>query len=99
MKTSNGSVNTKKDLVTLVASKTGISKGDTEKCIESLFETVAASLENGTKVRLTNFGSFSIINVGARKGVNPLTGKQINIDPVTRVKFTVGKGLKTRVNK
>jgi DNA-binding protein HU-beta len=87
----------KPELIKEIVEKTGAKKKDVEMFIGAFVETVEESLANGDKVSLIGFGTFGVRDRKARKGVNPKTGKAIEI-PATRVPFfKAGKILKEKV--
>ncbi len=88
----------KNDLVAQVSSDTGISKADSAKAVDAVFDTITSSLKGGQEVRLVGFGTFSTANRKASKGRNPRTGEPINIPASVQPKFKAGKGLKEAVN-
>ena len=88
----------KNDLVAAVAASTGMSKNDSAKAVDAVFDGIADALTGGNDVRLVGFGTFSVANRAASMGRNPRTGQAIHI-PASRVpKFKAGKGLKSAVN-
>ncbi|AMW31896.1 DNA-binding protein HU-beta [Fervidobacterium changbaicum] len=89
----------KKELVNAVAEKTQLKKKDVKLVIDTLFETIAATLEKGEKVQLVDFGTFEVKKMEGRTGVNPRTKAKIKIPARKVPKFRPGKVLKTRVNK
>jgi len=88
----------KNDLVANVASSAGLSKADSAKAVDAVFETVTASLKGGNDVRLVGFGTFSVTARKASEGRNPRTGEKIQIPASNQPKFRAGKGLKGAVN-
>ncbi len=89
----------KAELVSAVAEKTGMSKKDSEKAVNSAFDTITEALAAGDKVQLVGFGAFEVKERGARIGRNPKTKEEIEI-PASRVaSFKVGKALKEAVTK
>ncbi|MDE0801596.1 MAG: HU family DNA-binding protein [Rhodospirillaceae bacterium] len=88
----------KNDLVANVASSAGLSKADSAKAVDAVFETVTASLKGGNDVRLVGFGTFSVTARKASEGRNPRTGEKIQIPASNQPKFRAGKGLKEAVN-
>ena len=56
-------------------------------------ETVSSELKEGGKVALLGFGSFSVAEKSARKGVNPKTKQPIEIPARKSVKFKAGAEL------
>ena len=88
----------KNDLVAVVADKTGLSKADSAKAVDSVFDSITDTLKGGTEVRLVGFGTFSVANRRASQGRNPRTGEPIQIPASKQPKFKAGKGLKEAVN-
>lgn len=92
-----GFVLNKADLVGQIASKTGMTKKDTEPIVSALLDTIQAALKDGEKVQLVGFGTFEVRDRAARKGRNPQTGKDIEI-PASRIPaFKPGKVLKDAI--
>ena len=83
----------KAELVAAVAAKTGLTKVAAADAINATIESIAESLKKGENVQLIGFGTFAAIKKAARKGINPLTKKVIEIPAKTVAKFKAGKGL------
>lgn len=88
----------KNDLVTLVASQTGLSKKDTEKTVDLVFAAIGDALAVGDKVQISGFGSFETRQRAARVGHNPRTGEEIQIAAAKTPVFKPGKTLKDKVD-
>jgi DNA-binding protein HU-beta len=88
----------KNDLVAAVADSAGLSKADSAKAVDSVFDCIASSLKSGDEVRLVGFGTFSVVRRAASEGRNPRTGETIQIPASNQPKFKAGKGLKDSVN-
>ena len=63
----------KTELIAAVAEKAGMSKKDSEKAVNAVFESITAALTEGDKVQLVGFGTFEVKERGARVGRNPRT--------------------------
>jgi DNA-binding protein HU-beta len=87
----------KPELITRVAEKTGLTKKDASKAVDALLLTIMEALKNGEKVQLIGFGNFEVRHRAARKGRNPLTGQEINIEASKVPAFSAGKQLKEAV--
>lgn len=88
---------TKSDLVDQVSERTGMTKKDSGRAIEALFDTIRDELQRGGKVQLVGFGSFEVKQREARIGRNPKTMEEIRI-PARRVPvFRPGKELRDSV--
>ncbi|WP_277601372.1 HU family DNA-binding protein [Sphingobium algorifonticola] len=88
----------KQDLISAVADSSGLSKSDTIKAVEGVFEAVTSALKKGDEVRLVGFGTFSVSKRKASTGRNPRTGETMTIKASSQPKFKAGKGLKDAVN-
>ena len=77
----------KTEFINAVAEKSGLSKVDAKKAVEAFVETVSSELKEGGKVALLGFGSFSVAEKSARKGVNPKTKQPIEIPARNRNAF------------
>ncbi len=88
----------KNDLVAAVSGSAGLSKADAAKAVESVFDSITASLRGGNEVRLVGFGTFSVANRKASEGRNPRTGERIHIPASRQPKFKAGKAFKDAVN-
>ena len=88
----------KNDLVANVASSTGITRADSAKAVDAVFDSIAASLKSGEERRLVGFGTFSVVKRAATTGRNPQTGDPVDIPTSMQPKFKAGKGLKDAVN-
>ena len=88
----------KNELVSAVAEKAGISKGDAQSAVDAVFAVISNELKSGGDVRLVGFGNFSVSRREASTGRNPQTGAEVQIPARNVPKFTAGKGLKDAVN-
>ncbi|MGB8295065.1 MAG: integration host factor subunit alpha [Polyangia bacterium] len=71
---------TKAEIVDVVYEKVGgFSKTEAADIVETVFETVKATLVKGDKIKITRFGNFVVRDKRARAGRNPQTGKEITI--------------------
>ncbi len=89
----------KKELVDVVAKKTGAKKKDVKMIVDATIEAIKEAMGKGEKVQLVGFGSFEVREAAARKGVNPRTKQPIEIPARKVPKFKPGKDLKKRVSK
>lgn len=88
----------KNDLVAHVSAQAGLSKADSTKAVDAIFDGITASLKKGDEVRLVGFGTFAVTARAASEGRNPRTGQKIKIKASKQPKFKAGKGLKDAVN-
>ena len=89
----------KTDLIAITAEQTGMTKKDTERCINAAIDAITAALVKGDKVQISGFGVFESKTREARVGRNPRTKEEIEI-PATRVpQFKASKALRDCVAK
>lgn len=84
----------KADLISAVAAEAGLSKVDAKKAVEAFVSTVTKALQEGDKVSLIGFGTFSVAEKrSARTGINPSTKATITIPAKKVTKFKPGAEL------
>ena len=88
----------KAELISAVAEKSDVTKKDAEKVLNSFVSVVMESLKKGEKVQLVGFGNFEVRTRAARKGVHPVTKKEIMIPASKSPVFKAGKLLKDAVD-
>ncbi len=84
-------------LIEQMAKDTKMPKTACKDALESFIKTVESALKKNKSVVLTGFGTFSVMKRKARVGINPATGKKMNIPAKKVPKFKAGKGLKDMV--
>ena len=87
----------KQELIGQVADRTGLSRNDASRAIETMLEVITATLRRGDEVRLVGFGNFSVTRRKASTGHNPRTREPIQIKETSQPKFRAGKSLKDAV--
>ena len=90
---------TKAELVTMVASKSGLSKKDTEKAIAGMIETITETLAKGESIQLVGFGTFEVRERAEKEARNPRTGETIKVAATKVPAFKAGAALKAKVAK
>lgn len=88
----------KEELIAAVAQKSQLSKSQTEKVVNTLFEVITSSLAEGKKIQIIGFGAFEVKERSERMGRNPKTGEEILIAASKNPVFMPGKILKDIVN-
>ncbi|MCM3772374.1 MULTISPECIES: HU family DNA-binding protein [Priestia] len=87
----------KTELLDAVATKSELTKQDSKKAVDALFETISNTLAKEEKIQLVGFGTFEIRERAERTGRNPQTGEEMTI-PASKVPaFKPGKELKEAV--
>jgi len=88
----------KNDLVQRLSERTALSKIDSQKAVDGVFELLTECLKAGDEVRITGFGVFAVSTRAGGKGRNPQTGEEITIKPSKAPRFRAGKPLKDALN-
>ena len=86
----------KGDLISEVAGVVGTKK-EAQAAVDCVFASITDALKRKDKVTIIGFGTFKAEERKARKGINPQTGKAIDIAAKTVPKFVAGKALKESV--
>ena len=97
---------TKLELIDAVAEKTGLTKKDTGKVLNTAIETIMEYLgkeakkseDNRDNVQIIGFGNFEVRDRAERKGRNPQTGEEITIPERKVPAFRAGKTFKESVD-
>ena len=89
---------TKRDLINSIYMQIGFSKKISENLINDFLLTIIESLKKENKLKISNFGTFSIRNKKSRIGRNPLTKEKKVISDRNVVLFKASKEFKDLVN-
>ena len=85
----------KNELIAEVAQNTGMTKADIQRVIEMTLETTKKIVKKGEEVKLIGFGTFLRAKRSARKGRNPQTGKELQIEAHLVAGFRPGAEFKS----
>ena len=88
---------TKDSLVEMVHNEIGLNKREAKELIESFFEQIKKSLEDGNDIKLSGFGNFNLRDKAPRPGRNPKTGEDVTISSRRVVTFKSGLKLKSKL--
>ena len=83
----------KNELISSIASETGLTKTDAAKAVDAFVSSISSALKSGDEVRLVGFGTFAVSKRSATTGRNPRTGQSIKIPARNQPKFRAGKVL------
>ncbi|CAN5760000.1 HU family DNA-binding protein [soil metagenome] len=89
----------KSELIASAADTAGMSKGDMNSALDAIVQTITDSVAAGEKVSVTDFGNFDQRENAARKGRNPQTGEEIDINASKTPRFKAAKRFKEAVNR
>lgn len=80
----------KSELVAAIAAKAELTKVAATAALDAAMDAVVEAMKKGDNVQLVGFGTFSVVEKAARKGINPATKQVINIPARKAVKFKAG---------
>lgn len=89
---------TKAELVDFIAESANLTKADAGRALEAVIAGITKGLKKEGKVTFVGFGTFAAKKRAARHGVNPLTGKPLNVPAKTVATFKAGSKLKDALN-
>jgi len=89
---------TRKDLSNKIHKNVGFSKNLSLKIVDDFFESIILEIIKSNKIKISSFGTFSILNKKERMGRNPKTGVEKNIFSRKVVKFKSSLSLKKKIN-
>jgi nucleoid DNA-binding protein len=88
----------RQELTKQIAAAAGLTQKKSAEVLEATLASIQEALKNGNEVRLVGFGSFKVRRSAARKGVNPRSGRSIEVPEKERVRFSPGKELSDAVS-
>ena len=87
----------KSELINSLSEETSFNKRDISLVLDRFVNIVQRELKKGSKVSLSNFGTFSLSHRPERRGINPSTKERISLPAVNVPKFKAGKNLRESV--
>ena len=89
---------TKKDIVERVCNGLGFPRNQSVEIVESLLESIKATLGSGDDVLVSGFGKFCVRDKHKRKGRNPATDEDLILPARRVVTFKCSGKLRDKVN-
>ena len=89
---------TRKNLSNKIHKNVGFSQNLSLKIIDDFFESIISEIIKSNKIKISSFGTFSILNKKERIGRNPKTGIEKKILSRKVVKFKPSLSLKKKIN-
>jgi DNA-binding protein HU-beta len=87
----------KAELIESMAKISKMPRAACKQALEAFITSVSNALKQNKDVALTGFGTFVVMKRKSRVGVNPATGKKMQIPAKNVPKFRPGKALKSLV--
>jgi len=72
-------------------------KAEAERAVDTVFDSITASLKSGEEVSVAGFGIFEAKMRAARTARNPRTGETLQVPAMRTPKFRAAKALKEAV--
>ncbi len=82
----------------LAAENPHLSRGDAERVVSAILDSLTQALAEGGRVELRGFGAFSVRQRPPRAGRNPRTGEPVEVRAKATPFFKSGKELRERLN-
>ena len=89
---------TRKDLSYKIFKNLGFSKNLSSKIVDDFFELIILDIIKSNKIKISSFGTFSVLNKKQRIGRNPKTKIETMITPRKVVKFKPSLFTKKKIN-
>jgi integration host factor subunit alpha len=90
---------TRQNLIDSVYSQVALPKYQSTRLVKSLLEIIKQTLESGEDVLISGFGKFIVKDKKSRKGRNPQTGNNLELDARRVVIFKCSAVLRENLNK
>ena len=87
----------KAGLVEAVNAVLGTTKVQAEAVVDTVFDTIVATMKKGDDVAIAGIGKFSVKDRKARDARNPKTGATVKVPAMKVPKFSAAKALKEAV--
>ena len=84
-------------LIEFMTKDTKLPRTTCKSALEAAIKGIEGALKKSKTVVLTGFGTFSVMKRKARVGINPATGKKMQIPAKKVPKFKAGKKFKDMV--
>ena len=89
---------TKAHIVEKLFARNLFTKGESAQIIETLFELIKQSLQDGEDVMISGFGKFSVREKHQRRGRNPQSGEPMTLAPRKVITFKCSSVLREKMN-
>ncbi len=90
---------TRQNLIDSVYRQMAIPKYQSTRLVKSLLEIIKRTLESGEDVLISGFGKFTVKDKKSRKGRNPSTGNDLQLNSRRVVIFKCSGVLRENLNK
>lgn len=81
----------KSELIAAIAAKSGLTKADTSRALQSTIDVIKDAVAKEESVSLIGFGTFELRKRAARVGRNPQSGKAMDIPASSSLAFRASR--------
>ena len=89
----------KRQLVHLLAKRSGLKKKDIQKTVDMMIDTILEEIEENKEVRIRGLGVFHPVYQDTRLVRNPKTGEEKMFTPRNNMRFRTGDDVVRKLNK
>ena len=89
---------TKEKIIEKIHLSVGLSRNECSFFLDEMIKQILESLKNGNKVKIANFGSFSVREKSSRVGRNPKTKEEFPISQRLKLSLKVSNNIKNLIN-
>ena len=89
---------TKEKIIEDIYHNVGLSKTQSRKVVERVFEILKQTLESGENLLISGFGKFIVREKAARRGRNPQTTEDLRLRARRVVVFRTSNVLRKKIN-
>ena len=89
---------TRKDLSNKIFKNLGFTKNVSSKIVDDFFEILILEIIKSNKIKISSFGTFTVLHKKERIGRNPKTKIEVKIHPRKAIKFKSSSLLKEKFN-
>ena len=87
----------KREFIDLVSAQTGLTKRDSERAMDAVFQNLRLLLSRGDRLVVRDFGTFAVKDRAPRTARNPRTGQAIPVTAWRGLAFRPAKILKHQI--
>ncbi len=89
---------TKDHIINTIHDQIDLTKNRSAQLVESIWEIMKGTLENGEDMLISGFGKFCVKDKRERRGLNPQTGEDLMLGSRRVVIFKCSKVLREKIN-
>lgn len=94
-----GETLTRAEIISKITDATSLNRQQASDIMTTLIQSIASTLSKGESVKISSFGTFSVLEKDERVGRNPRTGEEAVISPRKVISFRASPILKDTVQK